>query len=53
MLFCNAGTLGLPLDQLTAQGLDMSYGVMVLGHVYLTQCLVSFVDDDCEVQLLT
>ncbi|KAI0809193.1 NAD(P)-binding protein [Irpex lacteus] len=40
VLFNNAGVMECPIDQLTAQGFDMQFGVNVIGHWYLTELLM-------------
>jgi len=40
MLFCNAGTMGAPLEMLTKQGLDLTFGTGFVGHAYLTILLL-------------
>lgn len=32
--------MACPLDQFTAQGFDMQIGTNVIGHFFLTQCLL-------------
>ncbi|VDC03826.1 unnamed protein product [Peniophora sp. CBMAI 1063] len=40
VLFNSAGVMACPLDQYTAQGFDMQIGTNVIGHFFLTQCLL-------------
>ncbi|KAI0826458.1 NAD(P)-binding protein [Irpex lacteus] len=40
ILFNNAGVLFNPIDQLTADGYDLTFGTNVLGHWYLTELLM-------------
>ncbi|KZT52555.1 NAD(P)-binding protein [Calocera cornea HHB12733] len=40
ILFCNAGVMMCPMDQLTKQGYDMQFGTNVLGHAYLDLLLL-------------
>ncbi|KZT52553.1 NAD(P)-binding protein [Calocera cornea HHB12733] len=40
ILFCNAGVMTCPMDQITKQGYDMQFGTNVLGHAYLTLSLL-------------
>ncbi|KII90976.1 hypothetical protein PLICRDRAFT_107316 [Plicaturopsis crispa FD-325 SS-3] len=39
-LYNNAGVMACPVDQITAQGYDLQFGVNVLGHFYFTQLLL-------------
>ncbi|PSR79872.1 hypothetical protein PHLCEN_2v6860 [Hermanssonia centrifuga] len=39
ILFLNAGVLGTPIEQVTAQGYDMQFGNNVLGHFLLLKLL--------------
>ncbi|KAJ7149332.1 NAD-P-binding protein, partial [Mycena haematopus] len=40
VLFNNGGLMGPPIEQLTAQGYDLTFGTNVLGHFYLTKLLL-------------
>ncbi|EJU01295.1 NADP-binding protein [Dacryopinax primogenitus] len=40
ILFCNAGVMGPPLEMLTKQGLDLTFGIGFVGHAYLTMLLL-------------
>ncbi|KAI0809186.1 NAD(P)-binding protein [Irpex lacteus] len=40
VLFNNAGLKDCPMEQLTAQGFDMVFGVNVIGHWYFTELLL-------------
>ncbi|KZV62189.1 NAD(P)-binding protein [Peniophora sp. CONT] len=40
VLFNSAGVMACPLDLYTAQGFDMQIGTNVIGHFFLTQCLL-------------
>ncbi|KAJ6556182.1 NAD(P)-binding protein [Mycena capillaripes] len=40
VLFNNGGVMGPPIEQLTAQGYDLTFGTNVLGHFYLTKLLL-------------
>ncbi|KAF7375389.1 NAD(P)-binding protein [Mycena sanguinolenta] len=40
VLFNNAGLMGPPIEQLTSQGYDLTFGTNVLGHFYLTKLLL-------------
>ncbi|KAJ3773147.1 NAD(P)-binding protein [Lentinula raphanica] len=40
MLICNAGVMAPPIDELTAQGYDLHFGVNALGHFLLIQNLL-------------
>jgi len=40
ILFNNAGVMAPPLDALTAEGYDMTFGTNVLGHFYWTELLI-------------
>ncbi|KZT60040.1 NAD(P)-binding protein [Calocera cornea HHB12733] len=40
MLFNNAGTMGQPVELLTKQGLDLTFGTGFVGHAYLTMLLL-------------
>ncbi|KAJ6514336.1 NAD(P)-binding protein [Mycena vitilis] len=40
VLFNNGGVMGPPIDQLTAQGYDLTFGTNVLGHFYFTKLLI-------------
>ncbi|KAI0345469.1 NAD(P)-binding protein [Trametopsis cervina] len=40
VLFNNAGVMEYPIEQLTAQGYDMTFGVNVIGHWYFTELLM-------------
>ncbi|VDB84628.1 unnamed protein product [Peniophora sp. CBMAI 1063] len=40
ILFNNAGVMGCPMDQLTAQGYDMQLGTNVIGHYHFTTLLL-------------
>ncbi|KAI0700475.1 NAD-P-binding protein [Cytidiella melzeri] len=40
VLFNNAGVMRCPINELTAQGFDMQFGVNVIGHWYLTELLM-------------
>ncbi|KAH7879400.1 NAD(P)-binding protein [Lentinula edodes] len=40
MLICNAGVMAPPIEQLTAQGHDLTFGVNVLGHFLFIQKLL-------------
>ncbi|TFK68054.1 NAD(P)-binding protein [Pluteus cervinus] len=39
-LFNNAGVMGPPVGELTAQGYDLQFGTNVLGHFYFTKLLL-------------
>ncbi|KAI0089974.1 NAD(P)-binding protein [Irpex rosettiformis] len=39
VLFNNAGVMESPIEQLTAQGFDLQFGVNVIGHWYFTELL--------------
>ncbi|KAM5541128.1 hypothetical protein V8D89_005057 [Ganoderma adspersum] len=41
ILFCNAGVLTPPIDQLTDDGYDLQFGTTVVGHFYLTELLMA------------
>ncbi|KAA1473087.1 NAD-P-binding protein [Dentipellis sp. KUC8613] len=40
VLFNNAGLMGSPMDQLTAQGYDLQFGTNVIGHYLFTKLLL-------------
>ncbi|KAJ7352045.1 NAD(P)-binding protein [Mycena albidolilacea] len=40
VLFNNGGVMVPPIEQLTAQGYDLTFGTNVLGHFYLTKLLL-------------
>ncbi|KAI0777908.1 NAD(P)-binding protein [Irpex lacteus] len=40
ILFNNAGLMEPPIDQVTAQGFDLQFGVNVIGHWYFTELLL-------------
>jgi len=40
ILFNNAGVMSPPIDALTEEGYDLTFGTNVLGHFYLTELLV-------------
>jgi retinol dehydrogenase 12 len=40
ILICNAGVWGAPIEQLTAQGYDLQFGVNFLGHLFLVDQLL-------------
>ncbi|KAF8187405.1 NAD(P)-binding protein [Mycena galopus ATCC 62051] len=40
VLFNNGGVMGPPIEQLTTQGYDLTFGTNVLGHFYLTKLLL-------------
>ncbi|KAI0700474.1 NAD(P)-binding protein [Cytidiella melzeri] len=40
VLYNNTGVMYCPVDQLTAQGFDMTFGTNVIGHWYLTEHLM-------------
>ncbi|KAI0089970.1 NAD(P)-binding protein [Irpex rosettiformis] len=40
ILFNNAGILAPPIEQVTAQGFDLQFGVNVIGHWYFTELLM-------------
>ncbi|KAJ6496056.1 NAD(P)-binding protein [Mycena sanguinolenta] len=40
VLFNNGGLMGPPIEQLTAQGYDLTFGTNVLGHFYFTKLLL-------------
>ncbi|KAK7055765.1 NAD(P)-binding protein [Favolaschia claudopus] len=40
ILFNNAGVMGPPIEQLTSQGYDMTFGTNVLGPFYFTKLLL-------------
>ncbi|KJA15593.1 hypothetical protein HYPSUDRAFT_71930 [Hypholoma sublateritium FD-334 SS-4] len=40
ILFNNAGVMFPPINQLTAQGYDLTFGTNVLGHFYFTELLI-------------
>ncbi|KAJ7863927.1 NAD-P-binding protein [Mycena leptocephala] len=40
VLFNNGGVIGPPIEQLSAQNYDLTFGTNVLGHFYLTKLLL-------------
>ncbi|EPS94682.1 NAD-binding protein [Fomitopsis schrenkii] len=40
ILFNNAGVMGPPIDQVTADGFDMQFGTNVIGHFLFTELLM-------------
>ncbi|KAJ7452771.1 hypothetical protein B0H11DRAFT_2072939 [Mycena galericulata] len=40
VLFNNGGVMSAPIEQLTAQNIDLQFGTNVLGHFYLTKLLL-------------
>ncbi|KAF7335669.1 NAD(P)-binding protein [Mycena venus] len=40
VLFNNGGVMGPPIEQLSTQGYDLTFGTNVLGHFYLTKLLL-------------
>ncbi|KZO99293.1 NAD(P)-binding protein [Calocera viscosa TUFC12733] len=40
LLFCSAGLSMLPVEQVTEQGYDMTFGVNLLAHAYLVKLLL-------------
>ncbi|KAI1790000.1 NAD(P)-binding protein [Ganoderma leucocontextum] len=40
ILFCNAGVMWTPIDQLSEEGYDLQWGTNVVGHFYFTELLM-------------